>query len=96
MCVIDDQMEDMEHSFEASTIQRMELMVLEALDWRLSSTTPHSYVQLFTPKLQSLTLDHDLHQQHMIITQLNHLLLGAISGTILKHNHICKPSTDRY
>ncbi|PON90832.1 Cyclin [Trema orientale] len=77
-----NQIEDMEHLFEASTIQRMELKVLEALDWRLACNTPHSYVQLFIPNLQYLTLDH-LHQQHSIITQLFYLLLGAISDTKL-------------
>ncbi|KAM6574550.1 hypothetical protein CsatA_022877 [Cannabis sativa] len=71
-----NQMEDMEHSFEASAIQRMELKVLETLDWRLACTTTHSYLQLFI---------HQPHlQQHVIIIpKINHFLLRAISDTKL-------------
>ncbi|CAL9119009.1 unnamed protein product [Musa acuminata var. zebrina] len=44
----DLQMEDLSHSFAASTIQEMELMVLERLDWRLACITPLSYVEVLT------------------------------------------------
>ncbi|XP_062096912.1 putative cyclin-D7-1 [Humulus lupulus] len=76
-----NQMEDIEHSFEASAIQRMELKVLVALDWRLACTTAHSYLQLFTPHLQYYLILN--HQQHIIIPQINHLLLRVISDTEL-------------
>ncbi|KAF4369780.1 hypothetical protein F8388_011038 [Cannabis sativa] len=71
-----NQMEDMEHSFEASAIQRMELKVLETLDWRLACTTAHSYLQLFIhqPPLQ---------QHIIIIRKINHFLLRAVSDTKL-------------
>ncbi|TQD90712.1 hypothetical protein C1H46_023715 [Malus baccata] len=47
-------MEDLEHSFEPSTIQRVEMMVLNALGWRLASTTAYSYLELFSWFLDSL------------------------------------------
>ncbi|KAJ4760854.1 CYCLIN D4 [Rhynchospora pubera] len=42
----DLQMEDQEHTFKPSTIQEMELMVLKALDWRLSCINVFSFVSL--------------------------------------------------
>ncbi|KAK1271541.1 putative cyclin-D7-1 [Acorus gramineus] len=46
--LIEIQSEDLDHSFESNTIQRMEMAVLEALDWRLSPVTAHSYVEPLT------------------------------------------------
>ncbi|XP_065024112.1 cyclin-D6-1-like [Musa acuminata AAA Group] len=34
--------------FDAQTIRRMELLVLEALDWRMRSITPFSFLRFFT------------------------------------------------
>jgi cyclin D1/2/4 len=45
------QVEDVEHIFEAHTIQRMELLVLSTLDWRMSSVTPFSYIDYYFHKL---------------------------------------------
>lgn len=39
-------MQDLEHSFQPSTIQRMELMLTTTLDWQLSSVTPYTYLEL--------------------------------------------------
>ncbi|XP_052175347.1 putative cyclin-D7-1 [Diospyros lotus] len=39
------QMKDLDHSFQSSLIQRMELTLLKALGWRLGSVTPYSYVE---------------------------------------------------
>ncbi|URE11980.1 Cyclin, N-terminal domain [Musa troglodytarum] len=44
----DLQMEELGHSFEARTIQQMELTVLKTLDWRLACITPYTYVEVFT------------------------------------------------
>ncbi|KAM1037980.1 hypothetical protein ACFX13_033453 [Malus domestica] len=70
-------MEDLEHSFEPSTIQRVEMMVLNALGWRLASTTAYSYLELFSWFLDSLK--PQLHEE--IIALLNNLLLRAISDS---------------
>ncbi|CAM6008124.1 unnamed protein product [Sphagnum balticum] len=49
--LLDLQVEDVEHIFEAHTIQRMELLVLSTLDWRMSSVTPFSYIDYYFHKL---------------------------------------------
>lgn len=70
-------MEDLDHLFEPSTIQRMEMMLLKALGWRLASTTSYSYLELLIQIMDSLK--PQLHQE--FIARVNKLLLGAISGT---------------
>lgn len=69
-----DQTEEMEHRFQASTTQDMELMILKALDWRLSCVTPFSYVDLLLP----------LSRQHTEETTsadcVTHLLLLSLLG----------------
>nr|CAD21955.1 cyclin D [Physcomitrium patens]CAD32542.1 cyclin D protein [Physcomitrium patens] len=49
--LLDFQVEQEEHIFEAHTIQRMELLVLSTLEWRMSGVTPFSYVDYFFHKL---------------------------------------------
>ncbi|KAI4331705.1 hypothetical protein MLD38_029862 [Melastoma candidum] len=39
------QMEDLDHSFEHSAIQKIELTLLQTLGWRLSATTAYSYAE---------------------------------------------------
>jgi cyclin D1/2/4, plant len=39
--------------FEAKTIQRMELLVLSTLRWRMQAVTPFSYLDYFLRKLNS-------------------------------------------
>lgn len=41
-----------ECKFDSSTIQRMELLVLSTLEWRMSSVTPFAYLGYFLSKLQ--------------------------------------------
>ncbi|KAA8516398.1 hypothetical protein F0562_016691 [Nyssa sinensis] len=48
------QMEDLDHLFQSSLIQRMELTILKALGWRLRSITAYSYVELLTINIKSL------------------------------------------
>ncbi|CAL9098172.1 unnamed protein product [Musa textilis] len=70
----DLQMEDPSHSFAASTIQEMELTILERLDWRLACITPYSYVQVLTWGLE--------HTRTPCIARTIELLLCALSGTV--------------
>lgn len=70
-------MEDLDHLFESSTIQRMEMMVLEALGWRLASTTAYSYLELLLTWILD-SLKPSLHEE--FIARLNKLLLRAILG----------------
>ncbi|XP_062167067.1 putative cyclin-D7-1 [Alnus glutinosa] len=72
------QMEDLGHSFESNTIQWMELTLLKALGWRLSSTTAYSYMELLICSIDSLKpLQED------ITTRVTKLLLAAISDSRL-------------
>ncbi|KAH0638421.1 hypothetical protein KY285_035007 [Solanum tuberosum] len=54
------QMEGVGHLFESTMIQRMELALLETLGWRLNSTTPYSYIELFQWSINSLKTVNDL------------------------------------
>ncbi|XVE61925.1 hypothetical protein DITRI_Ditri06bG0077300 [Diplodiscus trichospermus] len=68
------QMEDLEHCFQSSSIQRMELMLLQALKWRLGSTTSYSYIELITSNVIYLKCN----LQKELINQVNQTLLKAI------------------
>lgn len=39
-----------EYSFEGNVIQRMELLVLNTLEWKMSCATPFTYLNYFTTK----------------------------------------------
>ena len=63
--------------FEARTIERMELLVLTTLGWRMQAVTPFSFI------------DHYLHKIHddklsikMSIARSIHLLLNIIQGAL--------------
>ncbi|XP_019420166.1 PREDICTED: cyclin-D1-1-like isoform X2 [Lupinus angustifolius] len=51
--LLDLQVESPKYIFEPTTIQRMELLVLGVLDWRLRSITPFSFLGFFACKLDS-------------------------------------------
>lgn len=44
--LLDLQVEEMRNVFEAKTIQRMELLVLSTLEWKMNPVTPLSFVEL--------------------------------------------------
>ncbi|XP_037491144.1 putative cyclin-D7-1 [Jatropha curcas] len=69
------QMEELDHSFESITIQRMELMLLKALGWRLCSTTAYSYVELL---MMNIEVPLKPHLQKDFVDRVNQLLLEAI------------------
>lgn len=48
---LDLQVEDVRYVFEAKTIQRMELLVLSTLKWRMQAVTPFSYIDFFLHRL---------------------------------------------
>ncbi|CAO2162989.1 unnamed protein product [Urochloa humidicola] len=48
---LDLQVGDALYVFEAKTIQRMELLVLSTLNWRMQAVTPFSYLDYFLTKL---------------------------------------------
>ncbi|GMH20711.1 hypothetical protein Nepgr_022552 [Nepenthes gracilis] len=52
--LLDLQIEGTKFIFEPKTIQRMELLVLSVLDWRLRSITPFSFLSFFAYKISAL------------------------------------------
>lgn len=56
--------------FEPRTIQRMELLVLSTLGWRMSSVTPISYLSYFLGRL-----DVDMSMKRVLISRMNELIL---------------------
>ncbi|KAG7571753.1 Cyclin-like [Arabidopsis suecica] len=49
--IVDLQVEDPKFVFEAKTIKRMELLVLNTLNWRLQALTPFSFIDYFVDKI---------------------------------------------
>ncbi|KAJ0241229.1 Cyclin-D1-1 [Hirschfeldia incana] len=52
--LFDFQVEGVKYIFESKTIKRMELLVLDVLDWRLRSVTPFSFLSFFAYKIDPL------------------------------------------
>jgi cyclin D1/2/4 len=69
------QVEKAEHVFEAHTIQRMELLVLSTLEWRMSVVTPFSYIDYFFHKLgiSGVLL-------RALLTRVSEIVLKAVKG----------------
>ena len=75
-------MENQEHTCDLSTIQRMEMTLLQALEWRLRSTTSYSFAELLLCSIDFL--QPTLHRE--LITGVTNLLLHALSGTFHFHH----------
>jgi cyclin D1/2/4, plant len=49
---VGQQVGDARYVFEAKTVQRMELLVLSTLRWRMRAVTPFSYIDYFLHRLK--------------------------------------------
>ncbi|XP_062100184.1 cyclin-D4-2-like [Humulus lupulus] len=72
---VDLQVGDPKFLFEAITIQRMELLVLSTLKWRLQTSTPCSFVDYFLSKISD-----DQFPSMSSLCQSAQLILGTIRG----------------
>ncbi|XP_038880932.1 putative cyclin-D7-1 [Benincasa hispida] len=71
------QMEDyMDHVFDQSCIERMEMILLEALDWHLSCPTPYYYIQLLGLKLLESSIGEEA--DYVLMVKIKELLIGAV------------------
>ncbi|XP_057533257.1 cyclin-D2-1-like [Amaranthus tricolor] len=70
---LDFQVFDRKFVFEAKTIQRMELLVLSTLKWRMQSVTPFSFIDYFLYKLSG-----DVMPPKSLILQAIQLILSTI------------------
>ena len=68
----------MKYIFEAKTIQRMELLVLDVLDWRLRSVTPFSFLSFFAYKIDPLGTSLGFFRSHA-----TEIILSNIKGNVM-------------
>ncbi|XP_022922593.1 cyclin-D3-3-like [Cucurbita moschata] len=72
--LLDLQVEDAKYVFEAKTIQRMELLVLSTLQWRMHLVTPYSFLDHIVRRLglkSNLHLEFFRRSEHLLISQLS-------------------------
>ncbi|XP_020690404.1 cyclin-D4-1 [Dendrobium catenatum] len=72
---LDLQIGNAKYVFEAKTIQRMELLVLSTLKWRMLSVTPFSFIEYFLNKFNDRNLSEAFE-----LSQCVDLILKAIRG----------------
>lgn len=72
--------EDSKYIFEAKTIQRMELLVLSALQWRMHPVTPVSFLGLFT---RHLGLKNRFIESEFF-RRCERILLSLVSGKLIQ------------
>lgn len=73
---IDLQVGESRFVFEARTIQRMELLVLSTLSWRMQAITPFSFIDYFLSKINN---DQTPPPKSLILQSI-HLILSTIRG----------------
>ncbi|XP_022952954.1 cyclin-D3-1-like isoform X1 [Cucurbita moschata] len=73
----DLQVEDSKFIFEAKTIQRMELLVLSALQWKMHAVTPVSFLGIIT---KGLGLKKNQHFQKEFLRRFERILLSLVTG----------------
>ena len=69
------QVQDTKYVFEAKTIQRMELLVLSTLKWKMHPVTPLSFLDHI---IRRLGLKTHLHWE--FLRRCEHLLLSVLLG----------------
>ncbi|XP_072972861.1 cyclin-D3-1-like [Typha angustifolia] len=72
---LDLQVGEPKYVFEARTIQRMELLVLTTLKWRMQSVTPLSFIDFFLYKLNDGNVPSKL-----LLSQASELILSMAKG----------------
>ncbi|XP_058115474.1 cyclin-D1-1 isoform X3 [Magnolia sinica] len=72
---LDLQIQGARFIFEPRTIRRMELLVLSALDWRLRSITPFSFIDFFAYKLDSTRAS-----RRFLVSRATQFILATIQG----------------
>ncbi|KAG7545138.1 Cyclin N-terminal [Arabidopsis suecica] len=74
--LLDFQVEETKYAFEAKTIQRMELLILSTLQWKMHLITPISFVDHI---IRRLGLKNNAHWD--FLNKCNRLLLSVISDS---------------
>lgn len=71
------QVEEPKFVFEAKTIQRMELLVLSRLKWKMQAITPFSFIDYF---LSKITVEQ--HIPSLFFSKSSQLILSTIKGVL--------------
>ncbi|KAH7852961.1 hypothetical protein Vadar_031499 [Vaccinium darrowii] len=74
---VDLQVGEPKFMFEGKTIQRMELLLLKTLDWKMKACTPFSFIDYFVRKIN----DHRHQPSGSLISRSVQLILSTIKGT---------------
>ncbi|KAL5074827.1 hypothetical protein RYX36_013811 [Vicia faba] len=74
--ILDLQIGESKFLFEAKTIQRMELLVLSTLKWRMQSITPFSFIEYFLTKIN----DSNKSSLSSSISQSTKLISNTVKG----------------
>lgn len=81
------------HVFERSSIEKMEMMLVKTLEWRLYSPTPYSYIQLIfanNSKLELLSINNN--NKNELLAEKNLMMMNNIRelviGGVLDYNLI--------
>ncbi|EOA27394.1 hypothetical protein CARUB_v10023525mg [Capsella rubella] len=65
--IVDLQVGDPKFVFEAKTIKRMELLVLNKLNWRLQAITPFSFIDYFVDKISNQVTENSIYRSSRFI-----------------------------
>ena len=79
------QVGDAKFVFESKTIQRMELLVLSTLKWRMQALTPFSFIDYFLYKTNG-----DQMPPRTLMLQCIQLILSTIKGTLYTYYYSSK------
>lgn len=73
---------DPKYVFEPKTVQRMELIVMANLNWRLRSVTPFDFIDYFISKLPSSSPSTSSHNFFIrVLSVTSDLILSTTRGT---------------
>ncbi|KAG1366582.1 cyclin-D3-1 [Cocos nucifera] len=74
--LLDFQVGESKYVFEARTVQRMELLVLSTLKWKMQAVTPFSFIDYFLHKFNDGNSPTEL-----LISRSTELILNTVRGT---------------
>lgn len=71
-----------DYSFESNVIQRMELLVLVTLEWKMGSMSPFAYTRFFLEKLRKEDDSDDSIPLRDVLSRIGEVLLDATKGSL--------------
>jgi cyclin D1/2/4, plant len=78
------QVRNVKQTFDEETIERMEIFVMQSLNWRMNAVTPFSYISYFADKFNE---GNPLTKES--ISRCTELILGTMKGIVgLVHESI--------